>query len=213
VEQKANQKIEPEAKSEMKGKPFVFTEAMKQTIAGLGPTNIEDAWEGRVAKICGLDPDSSKVSTALATALDMGLWKSGMAVRKTGEEDLVFAGKEWWDKRESKELEQDRQEAELRKTAEEKNRSDQLEAEKRESDRLKAERDEKLKLEAEKLKDLPPNTGMVELADFIQSHCELSLYAWPEIFQFARENGFIVFDSGISGGVNSQPITSADASL
>jgi hypothetical protein len=60
--------------------------------------------------------------------------------------------------------------------------------------------------EAEKLKDLPPNTGMVELVDFIGSHCDTPELGWADVFHYARENGFIIFNEGVSCGANHQPV-------
>jgi hypothetical protein len=93
------------------------------------------------------------------------------------------------------------------------------EREQREADRQKAEeearqkkRTDQLRVESEKLKDLPPDTGMSELHEFIVNRCNLSTFEWPEIFQYARDNGFIIFDAGISCGSNNQPIALTDTS-
>jgi len=202
AEQKANQKAESVAKPETKGKPFVFTEDMKQTITGLGPRSNEDVWEVTVAKICGLDPDSSKLPTALATALELGLWKSGIALNKTtGEEDTVSAGKEWWEKREAKKLEEERQEAERRKAEEERRRVRQ-----EQEDEQYRQREEKLEPVAAPLKDLPPmNTEYVN--NWIRSHCDTSIFDEMTIFHYAGNHGFIIFKRGVACGANHQPAT------
>jgi hypothetical protein len=218
AEQKAKQKPEPIAietqiesdsrDDDEQGESPVSVEDMQEKIAGIIAMP-EHGWMDRVAKNFGLKKGSKQLAEILETSCQLGLWKSGKATNKiTGEEVTVFAGKEWWDKREAKKLEQERQEAE-RPKAEEKQRAEEQEQESQQEQ----EKADRLKAEAEKLKDLPAGSDTLAVVDFISAYCNLSEFGWAEMNIYARENGCTIFDenTGIYSGANHQVDTSSRA--